>query len=57
VRKAVQACLRQAALVEKARRGLSAPQEEYASALAQRDALLPAWNRAYRRLKRQATAV
>lgn len=57
VKKAAEACQKQALAVDAALQKQSAPQAEYVKALGDRDKLLPDWDRAMRRLKRQAAAV
>ena len=54
VKAAVAICLANAAAVEAALDGLTAPQQAYAQALAARDALLPEWTRSLGRLEKHA---
>jgi hypothetical protein len=56
VTKALAKSLKDAAAIEAALGKLVKPQVAYAKALAQRDALLPAWTKALRRLKKHANA-
>jgi hypothetical protein len=54
VKRALADCARRAEAVAQALRALSKPQLDYERALHARDALLPGWERALRRLKRHA---
>ncbi|MEO7328827.1 MAG: hypothetical protein ABI193_09635 [Minicystis sp.] len=57
VKKAIARCLKDATALEGALGKLTQPQAAFAKAIATRDALLPAWTKALRSLKRQAAAV
>jgi hypothetical protein len=56
VAKAISACLKNASALEAALAKLVQPQAAYSKALADRDALLPAWSKALRTLKKHAAA-
>lgn len=51
------ACMKQANAVDGALKGLTAPQNAYAKALAARDAILPDWQKTLSTLKRHAAVV
>jgi hypothetical protein len=57
VKATVATCLKHAGAIEGGLKKLTAPQAAYTKALADRDALLPDWTKALRRLKKRAEAV
>jgi hypothetical protein len=54
VKKALATCLKNASSIETALGKLTGPQAAYTKALGDRDALLPDWSKALRRLKKRA---